>query len=120
MIRKARLDNGRLVEYDMCSRVEISNNKQRMLVFLGVGVIESINSISQKSEDGMFFYAFKNRFKLLKTRRKILNSRYLNTRFCRVETLLDVRGPKIITNYGSVHRDYFNEFYELVDNGASK
>jgi len=45
--------------------------------------------------------------------RIILHQRYYNRRAKRIETLIEVFGDKMITDYQVVHRDYFNEFYEM-------
>lgn len=45
--------------------------------------------------------------------RVILYQRYYNRRKKRVETLIEVNGPHMITDHGKMHQDYFNEFYEL-------
>lgn len=48
-----------------------------------------------------------------KRQRIILHQRYYNYRKKRTETLVDVRGDIMITDHQAVHRDYFNEFYEM-------
>jgi hypothetical protein len=119
MIRKAKINNARIVKYDLCSQSPIPNNKQKQLVLLGVGVIDSINGIKQRDDVEMYFYANKKDITTLpKKNNKILNSRYLNTREYRVETLVDIKAQMIHTDYGKIHKDYFNEFYELIDNGG--
>ena len=45
--------------------------------------------------------------------RVILHQRYYNRRAKRIETLIEVFCDKMITDYQVVHRDYFNEFYEM-------
>lgn len=115
MLRKAKLNNGLVVQYDMCSRDEIPNNKQKQLVLLGVGVIDTINGISQNSEDEMFFYSYKNRFMLHKKIESFeIQGRYLNIRDYRIETFLKMEDKMIVTDHQKVHEDYFREFYQQI------
>lgn len=43
----------------------------------------------------------------------ILTQRYYNHRKKRVETLVDVKGSKCVTNMQTVHIDYFRDIYTL-------
>ncbi|MDD5360464.1 MAG: hypothetical protein PHI02_09385 [Sulfurovaceae bacterium] len=114
MIRKAKI-GGEVFNYDLCSKTLIEDNKKKQLVLLGLGSIDSINGIKQNNMDELFFYVYKNKILLLNKKMGAVGKKFLNTREYRIETFVGIDKWMIITDQTKVHLDYFNEFYEMVD-----
>lgn len=57
-VREALLDNGRIVEYDICSR-DIRTVNDPKCRYLGIGTVYSINGVRQEHGARMHFWAKK-------------------------------------------------------------